>query len=296
MPVSRIDLADAGSPEKLVALILKAEPNLPIPVPIEDLCRQLDIAEIKPLETEGFEGGLITDTERSSGVILVNEASHPYRRRFTVGHELAHFLIPTHMPDKPGRFLCSRADMMRLSAKESDRRARMEVEANKFSSLILIPPPHLRIALRNCREPDLQHIAQLSRKFEVSKHAMARAYAEYHPEMIAIVVVENGKVLWSYRDRIRFPFIQVNKGDAVPPDSLYFRGKHDRGVASAMKETAPENWLEVKRGERAPTLFEQIYLQQQGYALILLQLVKPDEEDEEEERSLEASWHPRFHR
>jgi Zn-dependent peptidase ImmA (M78 family) len=296
MPVSRIDLADAGSPEKLVTLILKAEPNLPIPVPIEDLCRQLDITEIRPLETEGFEGGLITDSERSSGVILVNEASHPYRRRFTVGHELAHFLIPSHMPDKSGRFLCSRADMMRLSARENDRRARMEVEANRFSSLMLIPPPALRITLRNCREPDLLHIAQLSRKFEVSKQAMARAYAEHHPETIAIVVVESGKVLWSYRDRVRFPFIPVGNGDAVPAGSLYFRGKHDRGVPSDMKETEPGNWIEVKRGERAPTLFEQVYLQQRGFALILLQLVKPDDEDEEEERSLERSWQPRFRR
>jgi Zn-dependent peptidase ImmA (M78 family) len=296
MSVSRIDLADAGSPEKLVTLILKAEPNLPIPVPIKDLCGQLDIGNIQPLETEGFEGGLITDPERSSGVILVNEASHPYRRRFTVGHELAHFLIPTHMPDKPGRFLCSREDMMRLSAKETDRRSRMEVEANRFSSLMLIPPPALRIALRNCREPDLQHIAQLSRDFEVSKQAMARAYAEYHPETIAIVVVQNGKVQWSYRNRIRFPFIQVDRGGPVPPSSLYFRGKHNLGVASDMREIIAENWIEVKRGERAPILYEQVYVQQQGFALILLQLERPHEEDEEEERSLERSWQPRFHR
>jgi hypothetical protein len=172
----------------------------------------------------------------------------------------------------------------------------MEVEANRFSSLILIPPPALRINLRTCREPDLQHITELSRKFEVSKQAMARAYAEYHPETIAIVVVENGKVLRSYRDRIRFPFIQVGNGQAVPAGSLYFRSKHERGMASDMKETAPENWIEVKRGERSPTMFEQVYLQQQGFALILLQLVKPDEEDEEEERSLEASWQPRFRR
>jgi Zn-dependent peptidase ImmA (M78 family) len=296
MAVSRIDLADAGSPEKLVTLILKAQPNLPIPVPIEDLCRQLDIVDIKPLETEGFEGGLITDAERSSGVILVNEASHPYRRRFTVGHELAHFLIPTHMPDKPGRFLCSRDDMMRQSAKETDRHARMEVEANQFSSLMLIPPPALRIALRSCRDPDLQHITKLSRNFEVSKQAMARAYAEYHPETIAIVVVQNGKLRWSYRDRTRFPFIQVDRGDPVPVSSLYWLSKHDLGMASDMKETGPENWIEIKRGERAPTLYEQVYHQQQGFALILLQLEKPDEEDEEEKQSLEHSWQPRFHR
>jgi hypothetical protein len=30
LPVTRIDLADAGSPERLVIEILKAEPDLPI--------------------------------------------------------------------------------------------------------------------------------------------------------------------------------------------------------------------------------------------------------------------------
>jgi Zn-dependent peptidase ImmA (M78 family) len=295
MPVSRVDLADAGSPEKLVTLILKAEPNLPIPVPVEDLCRRLDIIEITPLETDGFEGGLITDSERSNGSILVNQASHPYRRRFTVGHELGHFLIPTHMPDQPGRFLCSRDDMNLLSANESDRRSRMEVEANKFSSLLLIPPPALRASLRG-QTPDLEHMVTLAGEYQVSKLAMSRAYAERHPEPVAIVVTRNGKILWSYRDRIKFPFIQPNSGSPVPGGSIYHRGRHQPNVASEMSECLPDNWFEVQRGTRAPSLLEQVYMQRDGYALILLQLLKSDEDEEEEERDLERSWSPRFRR
>ena len=70
MPLSRMELEvkGAGSPEGLVTRILKLEPNLPIPVPIEDLCKQFDITDIRPMDTEGFEGGLITDAERSEGV------------------------------------------------------------------------------------------------------------------------------------------------------------------------------------------------------------------------------------
>jgi hypothetical protein len=36
MQISRIDLADKGSPEGIMMAILKAEPDLPIPVPIEE--------------------------------------------------------------------------------------------------------------------------------------------------------------------------------------------------------------------------------------------------------------------
>src|SRR6266436_3220052 len=92
---------------------------------------------------------------------------------FTIGHELGHFLIPTHMPDAGGRFLCSREDMQRLSAAENDRRGRMEVEANRFASLILMPPPLLRPCLKQRRDPDVGHMAQLATEFEVSKQAMA---------------------------------------------------------------------------------------------------------------------------
>jgi hypothetical protein len=70
MAVARIDLADAASPERLVTEILKHEPQLSIPVPIEQLCTQLDIVEIKPLTTPGFEGALLTDADKHSGIIL----------------------------------------------------------------------------------------------------------------------------------------------------------------------------------------------------------------------------------
>src|SRR5262249_8702081 len=112
MAVARIDLADAASPERLVIEILKHEPELPIPVPIEQLCTQLDIVEIKPLTTPGFEGALLTDADKHSGIILYNQASRPKRRRFTIAHELCHFLDPSHLPDTQGQFLCSQADML----------------------------------------------------------------------------------------------------------------------------------------------------------------------------------------
>jgi hypothetical protein len=264
-------------------------------VPIEDLCRQLDIPDFHPLETDGFEGGLLTDADRSMGIILVKKDGFPQRRRFTIAHELGHFLIPTHMPDSPGRFLCSRADMQMLSAKENDRRARMEVEANRFASLILMPPPALRIALKPLRDPDLQHIPKLARDFQVSKEAMARAYANFHDEPIAIVVVQNRRILRSYRNSTRFPFIQPSSGSPVPTGSLFYKGPHEQSIASGMAECLPDLWIEVRRGERAPTLFEQVYPQQDGFALILLHLVKQDEDEEAEEQNLERSWRVGFH-
>ncbi len=192
MAISRLDLdgKGGGSPDGLVSIIFKAEPSLSIPVPIEEFCKKLDIVSIEYARLDGLEGALITSPERDVGTILVKETSHRFRQRFTMGHEFGHFLIPTHVPDPDGRFLCSRADMLLQPAREQDKRSRMEAETNRFSSLLLIPPHLLRRILKG--HPNLRQLTQLASEFEVSKEAMARAYSFYHDEILAFVVTENG--------------------------------------------------------------------------------------------------------
>ena len=46
----------------------------------------------------------------------------------------------------------------------------------------------------------------------------------------------------------------------------------------------PDVWLDVERGYRAPTLYEQVYPQQNGFALIMLWLeLNEDDEDEQDD-------------
>jgi hypothetical protein len=255
MALSRMNLdgKGAGSPEGLVTLILKTAPGLTVPVPVEDLARQLDIEDIQEFDTEGFEGGLITDTARSRGVILTRN-SHRFRRRFTIGHELGHFLIPTHMPNTEGRFLCSREDMRRLSAAENDRRGQMEVEANRFASLMLMPPPLLRPYLKQRRDPDVGHMGQLAAQFEVSKQAMANAYAHYQGEILAFVFTKGGRVLFPYK-HLKFPFITVRSGQAVPDGPPLKRRGVRNGIASDVCACVPDIWIDVERGKPAPQLW-----------------------------------------
>jgi Zn-dependent peptidase ImmA (M78 family) len=282
MKISRMDLDGTGSLSGIVARILKLEPDLPIPVPIEELALQLDIQKIQQFDSEQFEGGLITDETRSSGIILVNRSSFKGRRRFTIGHELAHFLIPSHMPDEPGRFLCSREDMGRLGTAEQSRRGRMEVEANQFAALILLPPPALRIAMKAYRDPDLKHVPQLARQFDVSKEAASRAYAEFNEHAVAIVVTENGKVRRTYR-KLNFPRIAVDYGRPVPMGSQFHKKGLDQSFASELAECVPDVWLDVERGRRAPTLYEQVYPQRNGFALIMLWLELPEDDEDEQD-------------
>jgi len=285
MTLSRMDLDETGSPSGLVTKILKALPGLSIPVPVEEIARQLDIQEIRELETDGFEGGLITDDCRSEGFILVNANAHPARRRFTIGHELGHFLIPTHQPPKGTKFLCSRDDLARFGAKQENAQYRMEAEANQFAALLLIPPPLLNAKLNSMRNPDITHVLQLCRDFIVSKEAMARAYAEYHDEPVAMIVVKDDIVKSAYRNLKKFPYLAVSSGQRVPKDSIYFRHARRLHAPSDVEAIGGEHWLQTEWGRKTPALFEQVVFQANGYALIMLVAEIADEEEQNDERT-----------
>jgi Zn-dependent peptidase ImmA (M78 family) len=284
MNVTRLDLDGTGSPEGLVTKILKAEPGLTYPVPIEELAAALDIKDIAVLETRGFEGSLLMDEYRTKGIILVNKDARGGRRRFTIGHELGHFLIPTHKPVKGDVFLCSRDDMRLWSTAEQNAYARMEVEANKFAALLLMPPPLLRPYLARTGDPDLKHVLALHEDFEVSKDSAARAYAQYHDEPIALAVVHEGKVQRIYKG-LTFPRLSVAERADVPRSSVYWRKAANGEALSDIVETQAGQWLQSDWGKPLPALFEQVLHQQMGYALILLwpEFAEEDEDADPDE-------------
>jgi Zn-dependent peptidase ImmA (M78 family) len=277
--VTRRDLDGTGSPEGLVTRILKAEPALKYPVPIESLAHQLGIIEIGELETDAFEGCLYALEDKQKGFILLNKASKGGRRRFTIGHELGHLCIPAHRPIKADRFLCSREDLRTWTASEQDAYARMEVEANRFSALLLMPPPLLRPYLARLGDPDLGHVLQIHEDFEVSKDAAARAFAQYNDAPIAVAVVHDGIVQRVYRHP-KFPKMSVQTKEKVPEGSRYWRSAATGRNPTELGEVAAGQWLESEWGKRLPELYEQILRQQMGYALVMLWPELAEEDDE----------------
>ncbi len=291
--ISRFDLADFNTPERIVDGIIRHVSDLPIPVPIEELALMLDILEITELETEGYEGGLLLgDVEKSEGIILVSRASGRRRRRFTIGHELAHFLCPFHKPLSGNEFCCSAEDINLAFARKEDPAARMEVEANRFAARLLMPEPYFRKDLRLRKGVEIEHILAFSEKYDTSKEATARRYVDLQDEPCALIVSHNGRILYPYRHE-DFPFINMRRGDPVPRGAMMARKGLKQGVPSNSEERDGDIWLSV-RG-RCPRVWEQVFLQSEGYGLTLLSLAE-DPEDLEEEEDLEEKYTARFRR
>ena len=167
-----------------------------------------------------------------------------------------------------------------MDTRDQDRRRRIEAEANHFAALLLMPPPVLRARLRQIYRPDVADLVRLARKFDVSKDALARAYAEYSREAVAIVVIRDSRILRIYRSVRNFPWIDVSPGQSVPVGSSHHSGPRSSGHISPAQECEPTLWLSEADARKVETLTEQVLRQQDGFALLMLYAEMVDEDSD----------------
>jgi hypothetical protein len=211
---------------------------------------------------------LIMHPDRAWGSILVAEGTLPRRRRFSIGHELGHFLINSHRPYEGLQFACSHADLRLEITREANRARKMESEANRFAARLLMPPTRIRAGLKS-RQPDLTEVVRLAGEFDVSKAAMARSYIDAHRESLALVVVHNGLIKQAYRPD-DFPWIEPRIGEPIPGDSIACGQRLLPGQTTGMEECDPETWLGSSASRKVEVLSEQVLAQRDGWAMVLL--------------------------
>ena len=289
--IDRMELADLGNPTALASAVLQQLGAPAFPTPIEQIAYGCGITEIARLQPQGFEGALITNPAKSEGIILVNKLNMPQRRRFTVGHELGHYLNPWHLPPEGG-FKCTAQDMI-TSEKQAERnRQRMEVEANEFAAEVLMPAALFRARLRATRaEPSTEAFCTVADEFEVSALASGRRMVDLRKDC-ALVLSQEGRILQLHRGG-EFPFITRAIGDHVPPHSITKRIQGEPQEHSDTDEVDPEVWTQasVARGAK---FSEQVYFQGSNFRLTLLVLDDSECEAVEEEDELIRSYAPRF--
>src|SRR5690606_14121743 len=151
-------------------------------VPVREIALALDIIDIREQPLDRLEGALVTTAERDVGSILVNTRSSSQRRRYSISHELLHFLNPLHQQTALMGFECSRSDMALSgsSARLASRHQRQEIEANTFAIELLAPHQLMAPYLRPSAE--LEQVIKASEALDLSKEATARRYVQLHRE------------------------------------------------------------------------------------------------------------------
>jgi Zn-dependent peptidase ImmA (M78 family) len=286
----RMKLADLGSPEALADCIIAHHPGIEIPIPLERIAEAVGIVDIVGQATKSFEGALITTSAKATGSIAYNNASRIERRRFTIAHEIGHFLIPWHSANAQ----CATADMGVL--KSQDARKSKEAEANRFAAALLTPAALFTRDIRQLGAPDTEHVLALATKYKVSKEMAARRYTELSDHVCAIVFSHQGIVRYFPRSKT-CPFLDIAKGNPLPPGSLSARGRGQPGHLSEWAEIEPTIWFDRSRRIAGKVLYEQFFEQRDGYRLTMLTVDDaPDEDEPDEEADLEERWAIRFRR
>lgn len=250
-----------GNPERMASVIHDQLGDLDGPVPVYEIARALDIEEVREEPLSGLEGALITPPEKGYGAILVNSRSSRQRRRYTMAHELCHFLSPWHKPTTELGFNCIPSDMIERS--EQTRHARQEAEANRFAIELLAPRRRLRPFLGD--SPDLAHVLEMADEFYISKEAAVRRYVELRDETLAIVFSKNGII--DYVDRpAGTPFLSVWKGHRLP-----LLSQQGGRQILAWTEVDPRDWV-VEAGNFVRV---QMLHQINGRAMTLVEIEDP---------------------
>lgn len=284
----RMKLADLGSPEALADCIIGHYPGIEIPIPLERIAYAVGIVDLIPQTTSSFEGVLVTDDAKSSGSIAYNETSPVTRRRFTIAHEIGHFLIPWHGASAQ----CAIADMGVLKTKDATRSK--EAEANRFAAALLTPAALFTSDIRQFGSPETEHILALATKYKVSKEMAARRYTELCDHVSAVIFSHRGTVRYFPKSQ-SCPFLDIQKGNPLPSGSLSARARGQPGHLSEWTETAPEIWFGASRRLSGKVLYEQYLEQQDGFRLTMLTIDDvPDEDEPDEDEELEDSWSVRF--
>lgn len=279
LDLDRVAVEDAGAtPVRLAAAIIKQLPNLTGAVPVYDIARALDIEEIREHPLSSIEGCLVTDKHKSYGAILVNAASNARRRRYTVGHELGHFLNERHVANADDGFHCTKADM--VNPARAGQRLRQEREANIFAIELLTPPQLIQPRLS--RAADLEHALAIADSLHVSKEAAARRYVSLHGENLAVVFSVNGRIRYVEKGGA-FPRTRIWTDDTLP---LLAQRSGNCSEITSLDEVNAAIWLSRADGVG---LFAQTLYQAEGYAMTLL-VAEDETRDAGDSETDRAPW------
>lgn len=274
MDINRVDLTDIRAPRRLGRTLHELLGRCEGAVPIFDIARALDIAEIHLDAFDGFEGMLLTDPRRSTGVILANTRHGQPRTRFTVAHELGHFLLEHHVLSDVAGFRCMPADLK--ETREGKRHFRQETEANLFAIETLAPAALVKPYLNG--QPDLRKAQQMRDHLDISLEAAIRRFVNLHSEPLAAIWSHNGQVRYFIRNKA-FPFLTCARRQPLPRASFAFRAvQNSRKGFTEMKEVHGITWT----SNPELGLREQTKVGQKGYAVTLLWADIPDDEDGDE--------------
>lgn len=167
LEIYKTEQMDRNKIEEKTKQILKEHELYSIPIDPIRIANLKNIKVNNAVFSEDNLSGMIS--KRGENIqILVNQNDSPFRKRFTIAHELGHVFL--HLVDKEnGEFIDTDSDLFRdyTIHQHTNTIKSHEVEANNFAASLLMPEDLVKEEYKNIK--DLKTLARL---FNVSEVAM----------------------------------------------------------------------------------------------------------------------------
>lgn len=155
--------------------------DLTPPIDLTKICEKLDI-RINYESLHSIEALLIISSGKKNIIIDNSRSLYPQRERFTIAHEIGHYIIPWHEN-------LQQCDKI-VNFESNDE---VEKQANDFASELLVPKSNLLEDIKD-KKVTLSLIKSLAKQYDVSLVVMARRVLEYtDTEAVVLIYYSNGK-------------------------------------------------------------------------------------------------------
>jgi Zn-dependent peptidase ImmA (M78 family) len=157
--------------------LLRRTGCMQVPVPVEVVARSIGL-EVEPASLGDDVSGVLVLTD-GRGTIGYNEAQAPVRQRFSIAHEIGHYIL--HQ-DQGQLFIDKNYTVFLRDQRSAIGQDVQEIQANQFAAALLMPAELIRqeivdigFDLGDDEDDDGDEItlAKLATKFGVSSQAMS---------------------------------------------------------------------------------------------------------------------------
>jgi len=215
-------------------------------------------AEVRYVPLGGCEARLLASDDQA--IISINSNSSKGRQRFSLGHELAHWICDR----KSGSFMCAKEV---IGPQRAEART-TEAQANGYASQLILPT-YLVDPWMQGQKYTLEVAGKLRLAFNSSLTAAAIKMAKRAGVPVCLVCHSQTRLVWQQRSP-SFPdfFVYPELNSATDAFSLVFRGSS--GMSRALRGPA-STWMSGS-GIHAVGLTSQSVRLPNGYVLTMLAL------------------------
>jgi Zn-dependent peptidase ImmA (M78 family) len=220
------------------------------------------IYTVERANISGFEGGLFYVPDKGWALLYNEEMKSTERIRFTLAHELGHYLVHRMVQQK---FECAQADMVHWGP---DQKA-IESQADDFAANLLMPMNHFVPATGS--SADFDRLSDASAKFGVSLTAAALRWITSTDQSAVLILARDGFMDWSVSTdkarkngayfKTKGKVVELPSGTLAADDSV---GSNRQGERRPLR-----SWFEHAHKD-AEVLEMKLFCGNYGYSLSLL--------------------------